>query len=258
MKRNHNAIGTFDLLAIFGRALLIQAAWSFERMQTIGFAYALEPVLRKLYPDRGEFEKRLKAHMDYFNTQPYFASFILGAAVRLEEDRASGRNADTDIAGLKATLMAPLGALGDSFFWGALKPMAAVIAVAAIMTGNWWAPLLFLAIFNAWHIGLRLSMLFWGYANGGDAVALMARYGFTKIAKRFKIISLASLGGILGLMPLWSPEFKPAPSASASLMLSGLVITLILVAFVRKGGSPVKLMLGLAAICFALAYTGVI
>ncbi len=227
-------------------------------MQTIGFAYALDPVLRKLYPDRGEFEKRLKAHMDYFNTQPYFASFILGAAVRLEEDRASGRNADADIAGLKATLMAPLGALGDSFFWGALKPMAAAIAVAAIMTGSWWAPLLFLAIFNAWHIGLRLKMLFWGYANGGDAVALMARYGFTRVAKRFKIISLASLGGILGLMPLWSPEFKLAPSASASLMLSGLVITLVLVAFVRRGGSPVKLMLGLAAICFALAYAGVI
>ena len=101
-------------------------------------------------------------------------------------------------------------------------------------------------------------MLFWGHANGGDAVALMARYGFTKIAKRFKIISLASLGGILGQMPLWIPEFKPASTVTASLMLSGLVITLLLVAFARRGGSPVKLMLGLAAICIVLAYAGVI
>ncbi len=258
MKRKHNGIGTRDLLAVFSRALLIQAAWSFERMQTIGFAYAIEPALRKLYPDPSEYEARLKVHTDYFNTQPYFASFILGAAIRLEEDRASGRNAAIDPSGLKATLMAPLGALGDSFFWGALKPMAAAVAVAALLSGFLWAPLLFLAIFNAWHIGLRLGMLFWGYSTGGDAVALMARYGFTKIAKRFKILSLASLGGILGLMPFWTPEFRPSTGISVPLMLAGLVLTLILVALARRGGSPVKLMLGLSVLCLALAYAGVI
>lgn len=258
MKGNRNTIGTLDLLGVFCRALLIQASWSVDRMQTIGFAYALEPVLRKLYPDPSEYESRLKSHMDYFNTQPYFASFILGAAVRMEQDRASCRNEAADVSGLKKTLMAPLGALGDSFFWGALKPMAAAIAVASMITGFWWAPLLFLIIFNAWHLGLRLAMLFWGYANAGDAVALLARYGFTKMAKRFKILSLAVLGGILGLMPLWRTEFKPASSVSTVMILSGLVLTLLLVAFMRRGSSPVKLMLGLVAICFALAYAGVI
>jgi PTS system mannose-specific IID component len=255
---NRSAIGKFDLLVVFCRALLIQASWSVDRMQTIGFAYALEPVLRKLYTDPSEYENRLKFHMDYFNTQPYFASFILGATVRMEQDRASGRNETADVSGLKKNLMAPLGALGDSFFWGALKPMAAAIAVASMIAGFWWAPLLFLVIFNAWHLGLRLAMLFWGYASAGDAVALLARYGFTKMARRFKILSLAVLGGILGAMPLWRTEFRPASSISTVMMLSGLVLTLILVAFMRRGGSPVKLMLGLAAICFALAYAGVI
>jgi PTS system mannose-specific IID component len=255
---NRNTIGVLDLLAVFRRALLIQASWSFDRMQTVGFAYALEPALRKLYPDPAEYENRLKAHMEYFNTQPYLASFVLGAAVRLEQNRASGNNATTDVSGLKTTLMAPLGALGDSFFWGALKPMAAALAVAVILTGFWWAPLLFLVIFNAWHLGLRLSMLFWGYTSGGNVVTLMARYGFTKMARRFKIVSLAVLGGILGMMPLWGPEFKPAFDNSIVLMASGLAVTLFLVAIVRRGGSPVKFMLGLAAICLALAYAGVI
>jgi mannose/fructose/N-acetylgalactosamine-specific phosphotransferase system component IID len=154
VNKNRNTIGVLDLLAVFRRALLIQASWSFDRMQTIGFAYALEPALRKLYPEPAEYENRLKAHMEYFNTQPYLASFILGAAVRLEQDRAAGNNATTDVSGLKTTLMAPLGALGDSFFWGALKPMAAALAVAVILTGSWWAPLLFLVIFNSWHLGL--------------------------------------------------------------------------------------------------------
>jgi mannose/fructose/N-acetylgalactosamine-specific phosphotransferase system component IID len=252
-------IGIFDLFAVFRRALLIQATWSFDKMQTLGFAYVMEPALRKLYPDPAEYGERLKAHLEYFNTQPYFASFIIGAAVRLEEDRATGRNTAPDIAGLKAALMAPLGALGDSFFWGALKPLASAAATAALMTGSWWAPFLFLAIFNTWHIGLRMGMLFWGYASGGDAVAFMEKYHLTKIAKRFKVMSLSILGGILGMMPFWRSEFNPpfrVPGIAMS--LSAMLATLALIAALRRSGSPVKLMLGLAALCIALAYAGVI
>ena len=121
-------------------------------MQSIGFAYAIEPVLRKLYPDPAEYESRIRLHLEYFNTQPFLASYILGAVIRMEEDRAMGRDAGDDVPGLKATLMAPLGALGDSFFWGALKPLAAIVAVALLMTGYWWAPLVFLAFYNTWHV----------------------------------------------------------------------------------------------------------
>jgi hypothetical protein len=71
-------------------------------------------------------------------------------------------------------------------------------------------------------------------------------------------LSLAVLGGILGLMPFWSTEFRPAFGNSNVVMASGLTITLFLVAIARRGGSPVKFMLGLAAICLALAYAGVI
>ncbi len=259
MNGNRNTIGIPDLLAVFGRALLIQASWSFERMQSVGFAFAIEPVLKKLYPDPVDYQNRLKLHLEYFNTQPYFASFILGAAVRLEQERAAGRNTTADVSGLKTALMAPLGALGDSFFWGALKPMAAAAAVAVLMTGSWWAPILFLVIYNAWHVGLRLGMLFWGYASGGDAVALMAKYRFTKWARRFKVISLSILGGILGMMTSWRPEFRPAFSAPGLMLtLSGLGLTLVLIEFMRRGGSPVKLMLGLAAVCLALAFAGVV
>ncbi len=259
MHSGHEEIGTADLLGVLGRSLLIQASWSFERMQSVGFAYALSPVLRKLYPDRTEYESRLKLHLDYFNTQPYLAAFILGAVVRLEQDRATGLNTTADIRGFKASLMAPLGALGDSFFWGSLKPLAAVLAAALIITGSWWAPLLFLAIYNSVHIGLRVGVLFRGYRSGGDAVDLMSRYRFTYGARVFKVISLTVLGGILGVMPLWRQEFRPAVSMPGMLMAaSGLTITLVLVAILRRGSSPVKLMLGLAAVCLAMAYAGVI
>jgi len=252
-------IGAKDLLVVFLRAFLIQTSWSFERMQSLGFAYAIEPILRKLYPDQMEYESRMKLHMSYFNTQPYLASFILGGVVRLEQDRASGRNTAADVQGLKDALMAPLGALGDSFFWGALKPLAAVVATALLMLGSWWAPLLFLVIYNSWHVGLRCAVLFWGFANGGDAVDLLARYRFTRMAKLFKVISLTVLGGILGTMPAWRPELKPAIDMPGLLLaLSGMAFTLTLIVVLRRGSSPVKLMLGLAVFCLALAFAGVI
>lgn len=259
MRGSRKEIGTADLLGVLGRSFLIQASWSFERMQSIGFAYALEPVLRKLYPDRTEYESRLKLHLDYFNTQPYLASFILGAVVRLEQDRAAGLNAAPDIQRLKASLMAPLGALGDSFFWGSLKPLAAIVAAALVLAGLWWAPFLFLAFFNAVHIGLRTSVLFRGYQSGGDAVELMSRYRFTHGARVFKVVSLTVLGGILGVMPFWRQEFRPiAMMPDMPMAVSALAMTLVLVSILRRGGSPIKLMLGLAAVCLAMAYAGVI
>lgn len=258
VNENQRAIRTLDLLKVFLRSFLIQASWSYDRMQSLGFAYAIQPILRRLYPDREEYRSRLDLHMGYFNTQPYLAAFILGATARMELERASGRDPKADISGLKSALMAPLGALGDSFFWGALMPLAAVIAVAVLMTGSWWAPLLFLVLYNSWHIGLRAGVFVWGYQSAGDAVALMARYSFTKMAKLFKAVSLAVIGGILGMASIWRPELKLTISlpgfANAA---AGLVITLVLVVVLRKGGSPVKLMLGLAGVCLALAYTGV-
>jgi len=255
----HKGIGAAGLFGVFGRALLIQASWSYERMQSIGFAYAIEPVLKRLYPDPAEYESRLRLHLEYFNTQPYLASYILGAAVRMEEDRATGRNMSGDVAGLKTALMAPLGALGDSFFWGALKPLAAGVSVALLMTGYWWAPLLFLVFYNIWHVGLRAGMLIWGYRSGGDAVALMTRHSLMKTAKRFKLITLAVLGGIIGMVPAWRPELQPAVNWPFwPMTFFWLAVTTGLIAVFRRGGSPIKYMLGLAALCLALAYAGVI
>jgi mannose/fructose/N-acetylgalactosamine-specific phosphotransferase system component IID len=255
----HKGIDAHDLFGVFRRALLIQASWSYERMQSLGFAFAIEPALRKIYPDQAEYEDRLRIHLEYFNTQPYLASFILGAVVRMEEDRAAGRKANEEVSSLKAALTAPLGALGDTFFWGALKPFASVAAVALLMTGHGWAPILFLVFYNVWHIGLRAGMLFWGYRSGGDAMAIMARYSMMNMAKRLKLITLSVLGGIIGMVPNWSAEFHPDVSMPLlPVAFIWLTATLGLALMLRRGGSPIKLMLGLAVLCLALAYAGVI
>lgn len=229
-------------------------------MQTLGFAYAMLPALRKLYPDDNELTARINLHLEYFNTQPYFASFILGAVVRLEEERASGRNRDADVRGLKSVLMASLGAMGDSFFWGALKPFAVAVAVAVFFAGLWWAPLVFLVTYNIWHVGLRAWLLFLGYESGGDAVSLVGEFNFTKLARSLKILSLSLLGGILGMLPLWRTEFRLPVHAAGPLAIAvgGLAVTLGMVALLRAGGTPAKLMVVLAVVCVILTFLGAV
>lgn len=249
-------VRTRDLLGVFWRSFFIQASWSYDRMQSLGFAFALIPVLRRLYPDKREYAERLAAHMDYFNTQPYLASFIIGAAARMEEDRATGKDPDADAGEVKRSLMAPLGALGDSFFWGSLKPLAATVSVAALFAGVWWAPLLYLALYNAVHIGFRGGLIFAGYGLRGDVVALMARFNFAKSARLFKVLSLAVLGCIVGTITLWRPELR-MPVAVPGLTLASLAIALGLAALLRRGWSPLKLMIGLGVVCLLLALGGI-
>jgi mannose/fructose/N-acetylgalactosamine-specific phosphotransferase system component IID len=161
---------------------------------------------------------------------------------------------------MKAALMAALGALGDSFFWAALKPFATAAAVAVFLAGLWWAPLTFLVIYNIWHVGLRVWLLFLGYESGGDAVSLVAAFNFTKLARNLKILSLSLLGGILGMLPLWRIELRlPVHSAGPlAIAVGGLAVTLGMVSLLRAGGTPAKLMLGLAAASVILTFLGVV
>ncbi len=106
-------------LHIWFRLLLIQASWSFERIQGIGFFYALLPGLRKLY--RGDKLVEVSRKYDgYFNTHVYLAPLVVGAVLKLEEERAAGAaDADTDslINDFKEIVAAPYAAIVDALFW---------------------------------------------------------------------------------------------------------------------------------------------
>src|SRR5450759_5446449 len=60
-----------DLRAAFWRYFWsFQISWNYERMQALGFAYAMEPVLRKLFPNNDDYEAALQRHLVFFNTNP--------------------------------------------------------------------------------------------------------------------------------------------------------------------------------------------
>jgi mannose/fructose/N-acetylgalactosamine-specific phosphotransferase system component IID len=122
-----------DLARATSRSLQIQALLTPERMQGPGFAFALVPVLRRLYPARENLAAALKRHLAYFATHPVLSTYVLGAAARLEERRANGELiADETIDGMKRALASPLAAVGDPAFWSTLRPVAGLLGVLAV------------------------------------------------------------------------------------------------------------------------------
>ena len=108
-----------DRIHVFLRSNLHQGSWNFERMQALGYCYAMIPAIKRLY--QGEDRKKaLKRHLEFFNTQPFVTAPILGVNLAMEEQKANGADIDDgSINGLKVGLMGPLAGVGDPIF-GAL------------------------------------------------------------------------------------------------------------------------------------------
>ncbi len=179
---------------MFWRCLFLQAAWNRRGMQNLGFAYAIEPALRELYADPPHREEALRRHLGFFNCHPYMAAAIVGGAIHHEEKVASGAEPDAQPFRYKQTLQGPLAAVGDGFFWTALRPFfGAVAAVGALLVG-WPAIVAALAVYNVVHLVLRGGLFLAGYRDGDAIVADVAKLGLPVLADRLRGAGAALCG----------------------------------------------------------------
>ena len=145
-----------DINKVFWRSFTVNASFNYERQMNQGAQYALSPILRKLYPDKKELGEALQRHAEFFNTTPMLCPFIFGIAAAMEEENATQEDFDPNTINLvKAGLMGPLAGIGDSVFWGTLRPLAGGIACSLALTGNLFAPFLFLLLFNIPNVLVR-------------------------------------------------------------------------------------------------------
>ncbi len=189
------------------RSLLLQAAWNFERLQNIGWAFCVEPALKELYPDPAERLEASKRHLEFFCTHPYMAGYVLGAALRAEEAAARASTQErpdlaAQVSALKLGLAGPLAAMGDDFYWATLRPAAALLGVAWLWLGpHPWhlaAPLVFLLAFNLPCIWLRLASVQQGHRRGTGIALHIGNLGLPSLAKGMRLGSLILVGGLAG------------------------------------------------------------
>lgn len=230
------------------RTFLLQASWNFERMQGLGVAYVLAPVLRRLY--RGErLTAALQRHVEYFNTNPFLAPMVLGASIRVEADALADGRDGADAAELRQIMMAPCAAMGDAFFWGGLRPLAAVVGTFLALKGWLFAPLALLLIFNLPHMTIRFFGVGKGLAIGVEVVELLQRCRFPDLAIRLKQATLLFLG--VGCADLTMTVVQ-GEQVEAGWGVAILPILLLLGWPTRSSVSPLLLALAAAVVILAI------
>ncbi|MDD0823468.1 PTS mannose transporter subunit IID [Mannheimia sp. AT1] len=189
-----------DLNAVVRRSNLFQGSWNFERMQALGFAYAMVPVIKRLYPDPNDPGRKaaIKRHSEFFNTQPFVGAPILGVTIAMEEERANGKEIDdAAINGIKVGLMGPLAGVGDPIFWGTVRPVFAALGAGLALNGNLLGPILFFVLFNLVRLASRYYGVVYGYKKGLDVVQDMSGGLLQKLTEGASILGLFIMGALV-------------------------------------------------------------
>ncbi|MEI7781354.1 MAG: PTS system mannose/fructose/sorbose family transporter subunit IID [Planctomycetota bacterium] len=104
---------------------------------------------------------------------------------RIEEEGRAPEAVD-----LKEALMGPYAAIGDSFFWGALRSFSAVGAVIVAFTGTFPAPLAFLLLYSPAHFWVRGKGFLEGYRRGKSGIDFIRGLDLPGAAGRIRFLSL--------------------------------------------------------------------
>lgn len=180
-----------DRQKVWWRSQFLQGSWNYERMQNMGWAYALIPALKKLYTTKEDRAAALERHMEFFNTHPYVAAPIIGVTLALEEEKASGTPVeDKAIQGVKIGMMGPLAGIGDPVFWFTVRPILGALGASLASAGNILGPIIF---FVGWNL-IRMSFLWYtqelGYKSGKDITKDMSGGILQDITKGASILGM--------------------------------------------------------------------
>jgi len=230
-----------NLKKIFLRSLLIQGSWNFWRMQNLGFAFAMMPVLQEP-GNKIEPREFLARQLQRFNTHPVLTAPIMGAVSRLEE---KGR--PEEATHLKETLMAPYAALGDSLFGNSLRPFSAAGSLVFAFQGALLAPLVYMVLYNPLHLWIRIRGFAAGYKRGKEGVDFIKGMNVPQLASRIRwCVSL--LLGIVAFLVAGGNAY--AFGGAFPLLDKVVILAVILGSFwaVKRGISVTVILYGLSAI----------
>lgn len=242
-----------DLNHMVWRSLFLQASFNYERMQACGWLYGLLPGLKKIHTNKEDLSKSMKDHMEFFNTHPFLVNFIMGLVLAMEENKED-RNT---IRAIKIATMGPLGGIGDALFWLTALPICVGIGASIAMEGNIAGPFVFLIMFNFLHFFLRFFLMKYGYNTGVKAIASLKEQT-KKISHAASIVGLTVVGGLIASMVnLKTTMVISAGSATGDSAVKiqegvldavmpnmlGLAYTFLMYRLLKKGYSPVKLIL---------------
>ncbi len=250
--------------------LFLNTSSSFDRLYGIGYAYALSPVLKKLYPNKEDLTTALKRHSTTFITEPTYGASIYGATVAMEEAKANGDDVpDELIVNFKTGLMGPVAGFGDSLNWATVMPLAKALFLPLAYAGSILGAIGEVAVWWLYVPIVGYAMYRLGYKEGRNSIFSILGKGIIQ-----KILVGASVMGMfmMGVMSstyvslstpltLTSNGVEVAIQGVLDNILPGLLPFLAIAgtyAFLSKKGKYTHLLLAIIVICVVCSLFGIL
>lgn len=185
------------------------AAWNYERMQNVAFAWSLAPVLKRLYTTKEELGAALSRHMAFFNTHMTVGAAIIGVTAAMEEQRSEGEDIpDSLFDAIKSGLMGPLAAIGDSLYGSTFNAVLLSVCMSLAMTGNVAGPVIFAVVWAVSCAALTIAGVRLGYRQGMDVLDsdIFSEDNISTVTRVLSILGLVVIGGLTaGFVSLTTP-----------------------------------------------------
>ncbi|MBY7025953.1 PTS mannose/fructose/sorbose transporter family subunit IID [Clostridium botulinum] len=186
------------LRSVFWRSWTMNASRTgATQYHAVGVMYTLLPVINRFYKNDEDKKEALVRHTTWFNATMHLNNFIMGLVAAMERQNSTDENFDSgSITAVKASLMGPLSGIGDSFFWGILRVVAAGIGISLASAGSALGAIVFLLLYNIPAFAIHYYSLYSGYSVGANFIQKLYQSGGMKI--------LTKASSMLGLMMMGS------------------------------------------------------
>lgn len=259
-----------DFWSCYFRSLTLDSSWNYERMQNVAYGYMMAPIIRRLYQDEEQRAAALKRHLEFMSVTPHICTLLVGISGAMEEENSKNEEFDeSSINAVKSSLMGPMAGIGDAFFWGTLKLIAAGIGISLAAQGNILGPVLFFLIINIPHFVLRYICLDQGFKYGTQFFKDLSMTDVvSKITEAASMMGLMVIGGMTAAnvyfelpVMIGSGEWaEPLQSYLDSIMpcLLPAGIFVLLYWLIGKKVKTTTILLAIIAVCVGLAAIGVV
>lgn len=267
MTKSNYKLTKEDFKQINRRSLFtFQLGWNYERMQGSGYLYTILPQLRKLYGDNSpELKEMMKTHTQFFNTSNFFNTIVTGIDLAIEEKE--GIDGKETVSGLKAGLMGPFAAIGDSIFAALIPTIFGALAANMAINGNPTGIFIWIIAQIAVMI-FRWKQLEFAYREGISLVTTM-QHRLTALTDAATLLGVFMVGALVATMInvklSWAPSIGDVTlnmQNNLDMILPRLLPAGIVAAIYwmlgKKNMTSTKAIFIVLVVCVALSALGVI
>ena len=167
--------------------------FNYESQMGPAVAWAMTPVLRKIYKKDEEYKEALNNHFNYFNSTTVMSSMILGATLAIEEK--DGIEAKETVQSLKTSLMGPFAGVGDTLVWVLWPTIMGSISGYMAQQGNPLGAIIwFIANIIFWFVKRKMFEV--GYTSGTKLITNLGQ-SLTTFTEAASIMGLSVVGALI-------------------------------------------------------------